>query len=64
MRGNMADVPFKNREAANVDDPRTHKNENRNTPTATRHIDQFSQNKIQSSFFSTATLDGNTALCM
>lgn len=34
IRGNMAAVFFKKMEAAKVDDPRTQRNENKNTPTA------------------------------
>ena len=38
----MAAVPFKKREAANVEEPSTHRKENRNTPTAIIRIADLS----------------------
>lgn len=38
ITGNIADVPLKNIPTANVDDPSTQRNENRNNPTERESI--------------------------
>jgi len=37
MTGSMADVPFSKAPAAKTVDPKTHRNENRNTPTTKKY---------------------------